>query len=421
MRHAFTFEVEPFEFQSEFEPEYAPELARPAPRRTSRKSPGTNMSQHRARTPNKPKPRPRPQPLRVGSARREYTPSPCVCPQHKTEFVRWVQHSLNQVLGLQLPVSGVMNAEARRALRRFQKEHDLPEDGIAGPETEKALIEAKSQSSPATEDPPSTSELFDELDSETLDLFDNEWEGEVNRNSREYALWVQQSLNKILGLRLAVDGIIGTLTRSAIRSFQQQQVLTADGIVGPITESTLTKLGAGAPPGAIGTPPYSRGTYLPPRTPGTTPSSSGAAARIVAEARKHVGYKEGPNNQNKFSTFFGRPPEAWCADFVSYVYTQAKCPLDFSWTVEMLQFFKDTNRFTTAIPSPGDVVVFDWDSADSKTAQHVGIVESVSKDASGNVVLGTIEGNAGTASDGVYRRTRNFGDSTIVGYGRIAC
>jgi len=88
--------------------------------------------------------------------------------------VRWVQNSLNQVLGLQLPVSGVMNPETRCALRRFQKDHRLPEDGIAGPETEKALIEAKTQSNPQTEDSPSASELFDEFDSEY------DWEDEYN-------------------------------------------------------------------------------------------------------------------------------------------------------------------------------------------------------------------------------------------------
>src|SRR5918992_3024269 len=37
-----------------------------------------------------------------------------------SEYVRWVQSSLNQVLGLRLPITGVMNAAVRSALRTFQ-------------------------------------------------------------------------------------------------------------------------------------------------------------------------------------------------------------------------------------------------------------------------------------------------------------
>lgn len=80
-----------------------------------------------------------------------------------------------------------------------------------------------------------------------------EWMAEVSRSSPEYTRWVQQSLNKILGLRLAVDGISGTQTRSAVRSFQQQAALTVDGIVGPQTEGALIRFGA-SPPGSSTTP-----------------------------------------------------------------------------------------------------------------------------------------------------------------------
>jgi peptidoglycan hydrolase-like protein with peptidoglycan-binding domain len=67
----------------------------------------------------------------------------CDCPAHGTEFARWLQSSLNQVLGLRLPVNGVIDAATRSALRGFQQRHGLRADGIAGPETERALITAK--------------------------------------------------------------------------------------------------------------------------------------------------------------------------------------------------------------------------------------------------------------------------------------
>ena len=80
------------------------------------------------------------------------------------------------------------------------------------------------------------------------------WQGEINRSSSDYIRWVQQSLNQILGLRLAVDGDLGSQTRSAIRSFQQRQGLKVDGIVGSQTESALVAAGASPPPGGTVAP-----------------------------------------------------------------------------------------------------------------------------------------------------------------------
>ncbi len=78
---------------------------------------------------------------------------------------------------------------------------------------------------------------------------EEEWEtGSPNRSSRDYIRWVQQSLNQIMGLKLATDGDLGPKTRSAIRSFQQKQGLTADGILGAQTEAAIkAALGAGTP------------------------------------------------------------------------------------------------------------------------------------------------------------------------------
>jgi len=83
-----------------------------------------------------------------------------------------------------------------------------------------------------------------------LELDEGEWNKEVPGRSStrpEYIRWVQRSLNAILGLRLAEDGISGAQTRSAIRSFQQRKGLTADGIMGPQTEKALIAAGASAP------------------------------------------------------------------------------------------------------------------------------------------------------------------------------
>ncbi len=85
------------------------------------------------------------------------------------------------------------------------------------------------------------------------------WESEISRTTSTYIKWIQQSLNRILGARLAIDGIIGARTGNAIRSFQQRQGLTADGTVDSVTEAALIAAGAGRPPTqirpAVATPP----------------------------------------------------------------------------------------------------------------------------------------------------------------------
>ncbi|MBI2906443.1 MAG: peptidoglycan-binding protein [Chloroflexi bacterium] len=98
-------------------------------------------------------------------------------------------------------------------------------------------------------------ETYPEIDPSEIfgpDTAGEAWEVEASRASPDYIRWVQQSLNKIMSLRLGVDGIMGPATRSAIRSFQQIKGLAADGIVGPRTEAAL-RAALGATPGAGGT------------------------------------------------------------------------------------------------------------------------------------------------------------------------
>jgi Penicillin-insensitive murein endopeptidase/Putative peptidoglycan binding domain len=93
-------------------------------------------------------------------------------------------------------------------------------------------------------------EMFGAFDTE---LADQEWEAETSRHSPEYIRWGQRSLNQILGLRLAVDGILGRQTRSAIRKFQQREGLMVDGIIGDETKRALIAAGATSPPTGVPT------------------------------------------------------------------------------------------------------------------------------------------------------------------------
>jgi peptidoglycan hydrolase-like protein with peptidoglycan-binding domain len=54
--------------------------------------------------------------------------------------------------------------------------------------------------------------------------------------------WLQESLNRVLGTNLSVDGMYGSATREAVMRFQQQHALQVDGVAGPITKSKLEEV-----------------------------------------------------------------------------------------------------------------------------------------------------------------------------------
>src|SRR6516162_11647151 len=56
-----------------------------------------------------------------------------------SEYMRWVQSALNDVLGLRLPVNGVADSATRSAIRSFQRREGLPVDGAVGPDAERRL------------------------------------------------------------------------------------------------------------------------------------------------------------------------------------------------------------------------------------------------------------------------------------------
>jgi hypothetical protein len=55
------------------------------------------------------------------------------------DYIRWVQQSLNQILGLRLSVDGILGPRTRNAIRTFQRRQGLVPDGIIGNRTGTAL------------------------------------------------------------------------------------------------------------------------------------------------------------------------------------------------------------------------------------------------------------------------------------------
>lgn len=143
---------------------------------------------------------------------------------------------------------------------------------------------------------------------------------------------------------------------------------------------------------------------------------------IVRIAQEQLGLAEDPDGCNcgpQIAKFLGSSAaEAWCADFVSWVYRTADHPfsggVDGGWRlpgVSGLHAWLEANgiwhdRGAVDVPRPGDVIVFRDDD-------HTGIVESVD-----GTTVATIEGN--TANQ-VGRRT--YGDYAtnpeVLGWGRM--
>jgi type II secretory pathway predicted ATPase ExeA len=55
--------------------------------------------------------------------------------------VDWLRHSLSEIYAVDLPESGRYDSDLRRLVTRFQRDHELRQDGIFGPRTHSRLIE----------------------------------------------------------------------------------------------------------------------------------------------------------------------------------------------------------------------------------------------------------------------------------------
>jgi cell wall-associated NlpC family hydrolase len=134
---------------------------------------------------------------------------------------------------------------------------------------------------------------------------------------------------------------------------------------------------------------------------------------IVAQAKLWVGYREGPGNQNMFSTGLGLPPEAWCQDFVQFVSASAgyKQPHTTSGVVSIGDWAHQHGLFIVSTnATPGCQILYDFSNGDGKEPvdamkTHTGIYIGGGQ---------TIEGNTGMP-EGVHQKNVTLGASDIWG------
>lgn len=120
----------------------------------------------------------------------------------------------------------------------------------------------------------------------------------------------------------------------------------------------------------------------------------------LQQALKQVGYKEQPlgSNCNKFSRYFGKGCQPWCADFVSWAFDSTgnrNKRVDWgnpSAVVSILQWAKRTHHVVKT-PKPGDIFLINRNGV-----SHTGLVRSV-----GRGTFTTVEGNASNRVRSVKR------------------
>ncbi|MEU1309958.1 CHAP domain-containing protein [Streptomyces cinnamoneus] len=140
------------------------------------------------------------------------------------------------------------------------------------------------------------------------------------------------------------------------------------------------------------------------------------AKAMLDEAAKHIGYKEGADNDNKFGRWYGMNGAPWCAIFISYCASMsdnADVIPKFAWCPDGVSYYKARDRWNSS-PSVGAIVFYGPGGGD-----HVEVVESFT-----DTHITTIGGNTNDGGsdngDGVYRRVINRSSSRIYGYGHPA-
>ncbi len=155
--------------------------------------------------------------------------------------------------------------------------------------------------------------------------------------------------------------------------------------------------------------------------PSPAPASSSLVDAALSEARSHLGYVEEAGGCNMFSSAMGRPCEAWCSDFVDYVWSRAGFNVGdiggYSGTIYDYGLAHGTAKEPSS-PSvqAGDAVL--WGEVGGYSA-HVGMVTEVHADGS----LSVIHGNFGVGPGGagmVYEGTIARSDTVGTGYGIYA-
>lgn len=153
------------------------------------------------------------------------------------DAVRLLQENLTLLEFYSGSITGSYGRLTKEAVRRFQKEHDLSADGMAGPRTFKKLTQLlvgeDAQETPAAL-LPNTVQNSTFVSLEDVELLNTEWT--LRRTSRSgYVRRLQKALAALGYDPGSADGRFGEKTENAVRLYQTVRGLTSDGVAGRAT------------------------------------------------------------------------------------------------------------------------------------------------------------------------------------------
>jgi peptidoglycan hydrolase-like protein with peptidoglycan-binding domain len=153
------------------------------------------------------------------------------------------------------PITGYFGPLTEEAVIRFQRDNGLVADGVVGTSTQAALTSASATPSPL----PTTT--TPEVDDGILER------GEQGEEVTE----LQIQLRDLRYYTGPIDGDYGSLTEDAVRRFQEAQGLAVDGIAGPTTRSAIANPATRPAPSPAPTPSPASAP-LPAPTPAPSPA-----------------------------------------------------------------------------------------------------------------------------------------------------
>jgi hypothetical protein len=127
--------------------------------------------------------------------------------------------------------------------------------------------------------------------------------------------------------------------------------------------------------------------------------------KAVGTAGLQYGYKEGPNNQNQFSQYFGKDHQPWCADFVSWAFDfTGNKDKKLRWgnpsaVVNILEWGQKY-KYLVKTPKLGDIFIMTKNGV-----SHTGLVWEVAKDGKS---FRTVEGNSSDKVNSNWRSNYPF-------------